>query len=61
MNVHQSKIHRVRHMRNKNGGSFRTRRYVAVNLLLNRDDALHVQREMRNTVERILTRLDLGK
>src|SRR5204863_3616658 len=55
------KIHRVRHMRNKNGGSFRTRRYVAINLLLNRDDALHVQREMRNTVERILTRLDLGK
>ncbi len=29
--------------------------------LLNRDDALHVEREVRNTVKRILARLDVGE
>lgn len=29
--------------------------------LLNRDDALHVECEVRNTVKRILARLDVGE
>jgi hypothetical protein len=46
----------------KNGESSRPRRLSLLRAgLLNRDDALHVECEVRNTVIWILARLDIGE
>ena len=48
-------------MTKKDGGAFTPPSRHAQISLLNRDDTLHVQRQVRNTVKRVLTGLDIAE